>query len=106
MKQKRRFRLHDGKSGSAITIRVTPRMAKNEIYDILDDGTVKIRLTAPPVDGKSNKELARFLAEVLEVPVSSIEIIAGLSGHDKIVSILDLDTVQVQEKILKHLAGK
>jgi uncharacterized protein YggU (UPF0235/DUF167 family) len=43
---------------------------------------------------------------VLEVPVSSIEIIAGLSGHDKIVSILDLDTVQVQEKILKHLAGK
>jgi hypothetical protein len=106
MKQKRRFRLHDGKSGSAITIRVTPSMAKNEIYDILDDGTVKIRLTAPPVDGKSNKELARFLAEVLEVPVSSIEIIAGLSGHDKIVSILDLDTVQVQEKILKHLAGK
>lgn len=106
MIQKRRFRLHDGKSGSAITIRVTPRMAKNEIHDILDDGTVKIRLTAPPVDGKANKELTRFLAEVLDVPVSSIEIIAGLSGHDKIVSILDLETDQVQEKILKHLARK
>lgn len=106
MTQKRRFRLHDGKSGSAITIRVTPRMAKNEIHDILDDGTVKIRLTAPPVDGKANKELTRFLAEVLDVPVSSIEIIAGLSGHDKIVSILDLETDQVQEKILKHLARK
>lgn len=81
-------------------------MAKNEIHDILADGTVKIRLTAPPVDGKANKELARFLAEVLDVPVSSIEILAGLTGHDKIVSILNLDTEQVQDKILRNLAKK
>jgi len=81
-------------------------MAKNEIYDILDDGTVKIRLTAPPVDGKANQALSRFLAEVLDVPVTSIEIIAGLTGHDKIVSILNLKTDQVQARLLKHLAKK
>lgn len=106
MTGKRKFRLHGGKTGSAITVRVTPRMTKNEIHDILEDGTVKIRLTAPPVDGKANKELSRFLSEILDVPISSIEIIAGLTGHDKIVSILDLDSNQVQERILQHIAKK
>jgi hypothetical protein len=106
MTGKRKFKLHSGKSGAAITIRVTPRMAKNEIHDIMDDGTVKIRLTAPPVDGKANKELVRFLSEILDVPIVSIEIIAGLTGHDKIVSIVDMDSDQVQQRILAHLATK
>lgn len=104
MTKNRKFRLHDGITGSAITIRVTPRMAKNEIYDILDDGTVKIRLTAPPVEGKANKELIKFLSQILDVPASSIEIIAGQTGHDKLVSILNLNSEQVQQKILENIA--
>ena len=96
--------MHNGISGSALTIRITPRMAKNEIYGILDDGTVKIRLTAPPVEGKANKELIKFLSKILDVPVSSIEIIAGQTGHDKIVSVLNLDSEQVQQKILVNIA--
>lgn len=103
MTNSRKFSLHDGKTGSAITVRVTPRMAKNEIHDILDDGTVKIRLTAPPVDGKANKALIRFLSDVLEIPASSLEIVAGLTGHDKLVSILELNSEQVQKKILQHI---
>lgn len=103
MTKERNFDLHDGKTGSAITVRVTPRMARNQIYDILDDGTIKIRLTAPPVEGKANKELIKFLADILEVPASSIEIIAGQSGHDKLLSIFNLDSEQVQQRILQHL---
>ncbi len=106
MKKKRKFQLHDGTKGAAITIRLTPRMAKNEIYDILDDGTVKIRLTAPPVEGKANKELVKFLSQILDVPVSDIEIIAGLTGHDKLVSILNIDSELVQQKILENIAKK
>lgn len=100
----RNYRLHDGRTGAAITVRVTPRMAKNEIYGILDDGTVKIRLTAPPVEGKANKELVRFLADVLEMPVSAIEIVAGLNGHDKLITILNIEPEQVQQKILQHMS--
>jgi len=103
MTKDRKFNLHDGKNGSAITVRVTPRMARNQIYDILDDGTIKIRLIAPPVEGKANKELIKFLADVLEVPASAIDIIAGQSGHDKLVSIFNLDSEQVQQRILQHL---
>jgi uncharacterized protein (TIGR00251 family) len=99
----RKFTLHDGKIGAAITVRVTPRMAKDQIYDILDDGTIKIRLTAPPVAGKANKALIRYLAETLEIPTSWIEIIAGQNSHDKLISILNLDSEEVQKRILKHL---
>jgi hypothetical protein len=103
MVNKRKFDLHDGKTGAAITVRVTPRTAKNEIHDILDDGTVKIRLTAPPVEGKANKELIKFLSSVLDIPPSSIEILAGQTSHDKLVSILNMRSEEVQLRILKHL---
>ncbi len=103
MVNKRKFDLHDGKTSAAITVRVTPRTAKNEIHDILDDGTVKIRLTAPPVEGKANKELIKFLSSVLDIPPSSIEILAGQTSHDKLVSILNLRSEEVQLRILKHL---
>ncbi len=105
MKNKRDFVLHDGKTGAAIAVRVTPRTAKNEIFAILDDGTVKIRLTAPPVEGKANKALIKFLSDVLDVPISSIEIVAGQTGHDKLVSIIGVDSELVQQKLLLHLAA-
>jgi uncharacterized protein (TIGR00251 family) len=104
MRNERKFNLHDGKNGAAITVRVTPRMAKNEITEILNDGTVKIRLTASPVEGKANQGLIEFLAQVLEVKPAKIEIISGLTARDKIVAVLDLTPEQVQERILHHLA--
>jgi uncharacterized protein (TIGR00251 family) len=100
----RRFHLHDGKKGSALAVRVTPRASRNEIVEILSDGTVKIRLTSPPVEGKANEALVAFLSEVLDVPRSHIDIVAGATGRDKLVSILDMDTDEVQQKILKKLS--
>ena len=100
----RQFHLHDGKKGSALAIRVTPRASHNEIVEIQNDGTVKIRLTAAPVEGKANQALISFLSDVLEVPRSHIEIVAGINGRDKLVSILDLDAETVHERILKHIS--
>ena len=102
--KKRQFHLHDGKMGSAITVRVTPRASKNEIFEILDDGTVKIRLTSPPSGGKANQALLDFLAEILEVPKTKMEIVAGETGKDKLVTISDLDSATVQERILKKIS--
>jgi uncharacterized protein (TIGR00251 family) len=99
----RKFNLHHGKAGAAIAVRVTPRMSKNEIYEILDNGTVKIRLTAPPVDGKANAALAEFLAKILNVPIGNIEIVAGITGRDKLITILNMTSDQVQKKILENL---
>jgi hypothetical protein len=99
----RKFRIHDGKRGAALAIRVTPRAKKNEVSEILDDGTIKIRITAPPVEGKANKALIEFLAEVLDISSSDIEIIAGDTGRDKLISVLNMDTETVGRRIAEQL---
>jgi uncharacterized protein (TIGR00251 family) len=98
----KKFRLHDGKHGAALTIRVTPRARRTEFSGILEDGTVRIRVSAPPVEGKANKALIKFLSKVLKVRKNKIEIVAGEKGLDKIVSILDMTAEQVQERILEY----
>lgn len=100
----RNYRLHDGRKGAALAIRVTPRASKNQVSEILANGTIKIRLTAPPVDGKANQALIKFLAEILDIPESKIEIVAGETGRDKLISILDLDADTAQKRIIAHLA--
>ena len=65
---------------------------------------VKVRLTAPPVEGRANEELIKFLSEVLGVAKSQMEIVAGEKGRDKLVSILDMDSEEVHKKILEHLS--
>ena len=99
----RDFHLHDGRKGAALALRVTPRASKNEIVEVLNDGTVKVHLTAPPVEGKANEALLKFLSEILDVPVSSLDIVAGAGGRDKLVSITDMDATELHKKIVEHI---
>ena len=99
----REFHLHNGKKGSALAVRVKNRSGRDEIAEILPDGTVKVNLAAPADDLKINQSLVNFLAEVLEVQPNRIEIVAGARGQDKLVSILDLDTFEVQERLLRKV---
>lgn len=96
---RRKFKLHDGKRGAALTIRVTPRARKTGFGGVLEDGTIRIRVAAPPVEGKANAVLIRFLAKILGVRKNRIEIVAGEKGLDKIISILDLTAQEAEERI-------
>ena len=98
----RSYHLHDGRKGAALAIRVTPRASKNEIVDVLSDGTVKVHLTAPPVEGKANAELLKFLSKVLDVPIGQLEVVAGASGRDKLISVIDMDADTLHKKIVEH----
>ena len=100
---KRSFHLHDGQTGSALAVRVTPRASRNKIAEVMSDGTVKIHLSAPPVDGEANEKLIEFLSEVLGTPKTRIEIVAGATGRDKLVSVLDMDAETVHKRIIAHL---
>jgi uncharacterized protein (TIGR00251 family) len=100
---KQKNRLHSGKTGAAITVKVMPRSSKNQIIGIMEDGTVKIRLTAPPVEGQANNLLIRFLSDILNVPATNIEIVAGQTGRNKLVTIIGLDAPTVQKRILSVL---
>jgi len=94
----------NGRRGVALPVRVIPRASRNEIVEILSDQTVKIRLKAPPVEGKANEELINFLSKVLDIPKSNFEIVGGKTGRDKLVSILDADSHEVNRKILEILS--
>jgi len=99
----REYHLHNGKKGAALAVRVTPRARKDEIVEVLHDGTIRVRLTAQATEVETNRALAEFLASVLGVGKSKIEIVAGQSGRDKLVSILDMDAEETHQKILDHL---
>ncbi|NWF63376.1 MAG: DUF167 domain-containing protein [Chloroflexi bacterium] len=99
----RQYVLHDGKRGSALALRVTPRASRNEIAGVLNDGTIKVHIAADPGDAAVNAEVIAFLAEVLGVPKSRVEIVAGESGRDKLVSILDMDTATAHQRIVAHM---
>ena len=100
---KRNFHLHDGKAGAALAVRVTPRASRNKIVEVLPDGTIKIHIAAPPVDGEANAELIDFLAGVLNIPKSRLEIVAGETGRDKLIAVLDMDAETAHRRIVAHL---
>lgn len=99
----RRFRFHDGRIGAAMAVHVTPRSRKDELTGIAPDGTLRVRLAAPPVEGAANKALLELLASILGVRANALEIIGGEKGKDKIVSVMDLDAHIVEEKIRKYI---
>jgi uncharacterized protein (TIGR00251 family) len=99
----RKFNLHDGKRGSALAVRVTPRASRNEIVELLADGTIKVRIAAPPADNEANEALINFLSEILGVPKSKLDIVAGLSGRDKLIAVMDMDVTTAHQRILAHL---
>lgn len=86
-----------------MAVRIAPRANRNEITEIQNDGTVKIRLTAPPVDGEANQMLIAFLSDVLGIAKSNIDIVAGLSGRDKLISVTDMDKDEVHNRLVAYL---
>jgi len=69
-----------------LTVRVIPNASKSEVAG-LRDGAWAIRLAAPPVEGKANDALIRFLADKLDLAPSEIEIAKGFSSKTKILDV-------------------
>ncbi len=82
-------------------VKVVPRASKSEIAGALD-GTLKVRIAAPPVDGAANAELIKLLSKAFEVSKSNVEIISGETSKTKQVKI----TNAAHEKISAILQAK
>jgi len=99
----RNYTLHDGKKGAALAVRVTTRASKNQIIGALSDGTIKIHIAAAPTEGQANDALIDYLSEILEISKDSIEVVAGDTGRDKLVSVLDMDAETLHKKIVENI---
>jgi len=72
--------------GCVLTVKACPRANRTEIAGI-DTEWLRVRIQAPPVDGKANAELVRFFAEKLNLPKRAVEILSGGAGRLKRVKL-------------------
>ena len=68
--------------GVVLKVVIQPRSSKNMIVGLYGD-RLKIKVTAPPVEGEANKRCIQFLAKCLSVPRSTLEIISGHNSRNK-----------------------
>lgn len=74
------------KDGIMIEVRVEPRSSKKGVSGVIDN-VLKVKLTAPPVEGEANEQLIEVLSELTGVRKSNIRIVRGLSSKRKVVEI-------------------
>ena len=69
-----------------LTLRIQPKASRDEVCGAHGDA-IKIRITAPPVEGKANAHLIKLLAKLFKVPKGQVTLVSGETGRDKLVRI-------------------
>ena len=86
------------RDGVILTLRATPRSSRDEIAGIAGEA-LRIRLRAPPVDGKANKALLCLLADTLNVPRNRLQILGGETNRNKRVFVSGLNEQEARRRI-------
>ncbi len=89
-----------GNIETIIKIKLLPRSSRNEIIGKEND-VIKVKLTAPPVEGKANKALVQFLAKKLGKPKRDVEIVSGERSRLKCIRVHGLSVEEVMGKLLE-----
>ena len=84
-----------------ITVQVQPGARRNEVLGF-EDGVLKVKIAAPPVKGRANKELIAFLSQILKVSKGSITLEKGATSRRKLIRVSGLS----QAEVAKHLAAQ
>jgi uncharacterized protein len=84
-----------------ISVKVIPRSKKNSVEweSGVEGERLRVRLTAPPVDGAANEALVGFLAERLGVPKRQVEVVRGATSRQKVVEVLGVSLEDVKIKL-------
>lgn len=90
-----------------LSVRVQPRARRDEIVG-WQGGTLRVRVMAPPIDGRANDAVSGVLAEALGVPRSSVGLVSGATGRDKLFRIArrSLDEVRALLDRVPHGAPR
>ncbi len=79
-------------------VRIVPRSSRNQVVGV-EGGALKIKLTAPPVEGAANAALIEFVAEWLGVRRSAVSIVSGDKARNKLVRVKGVTREQVLERV-------
>jgi len=84
--------------GARLALRVQPRAARDEVLG-WRDGVLRVRVTAPPVDGDANAAVLALLARALGVRPAAVRLARGERGRDKVVTVAGLTDAEVQRRL-------
>ena len=90
--------LQETKDGVTLTVKAVPRATKSEIAGV-EDTWVRVRVKAPPVDGKANEALVKFFAALFGVPKGAVSIISGDTARLKRVKITGMTAEKAKEAL-------
>lgn len=90
--------LRTAPEGVVFKVRVVPRSGRNELAGWHGDA-IRVRLTAPPVEGAANEACVAFWAELLGVARGRVSIVAGVSSRDKLVRVSGVDEAAVRAAV-------
>jgi len=85
-------------AGPVLSVHVVPRASKTQLGELME-GAIKIRLREPPVEGKANKALLKFLAKILGVSGSAAVLLSGETARRKRVLIRGVTAEEVRNKL-------
>ena len=88
----------EANGGVTFAVRVVPRSSRNQIVGV-EGEALKIKLTAPPVEGAANTALIEFMAEWLGVRRSAVSIVSGDKARNKLVRVSGVTQAQLLERI-------
>jgi len=86
---------------ATIVVQVQPNASQNRVARF-EDGSLHLRIAAPPVKGKANQELLRFLSDILEISQTSLTIEKGLTSKRKVIAVRGLTQERVTELLGKR----
>ena len=90
--------IHDTPDGVTFEVKIHPRARQNAVAGELGD-SLKLSLTAPPVEGRANEACINFLANLLKVPRSSVTIASGQNSRRKVIRVSGLSADEVQKRL-------
>ena len=94
----------DRPEGALVNLRVQPRAARNEIVAWQDEA-LRVRVTAPPVDGEANTAVRQLVARALGVAPSTVTLVRGERSRDKVVRVAGLSLATVRARLAAVAAG-
>ena len=77
-------------------MRLTPRGGANRVDGVGEDGALRVRVTAPPLDSAANDALCRLLARELGLARAGVRIVAGATARRKVVAVTGIDAPTVR----------
>ncbi len=85
-------------ASTSVRLRVSPGARRNEVVGRHGDGW-KVRVIAPPEDGRANEAVLGLLAEQLDLPRRSLSLVSGHGGRDKVVRMAGISEAELERRL-------